>query len=101
MLCKRCDGRGSIWYDEDTYAKCPECIGGVVSCCEVTDEPVTNFSEPLLKGSKKYTETFEFKKPPPKTGYEIQYNDIPPIETISWTDALKIDIIEILTGKRK
>jgi hypothetical protein len=95
MLCKRCDGRGNIWYDEQTYAKCPECIGGAVSCCEVTDTLPSSFVEPLLKGAKAYREVYEFKKPPPATGYEMQYT--PPVETVEWRRVLINDIVEILT----
>lgn len=79
MVCKKCNGRGRLWSDDgQQYNMCPECIGGVSSCCDV-DTETTGFIEPKLKGGKIKVETYEFKKEVSYvTGFEMTYNQVAP-----------------------
>lgn len=49
MQCQRCKGRGMIWYNEEDYGKCFECIGGVSSCCDVDAIEDTLYDPPVAK----------------------------------------------------
>lgn len=50
MQCQRCKGRGMIWHNEEDYGKCPECIGGVASCCDIDTAEDTLYDPPIIKG---------------------------------------------------
>ena len=75
MQCKKCNGRGLTWHNEEHYGPCPECIGGVSSCCDIDTLETPSFDLPLKIG-KVHTEKYVITKET-MTGYEKTYDEVP------------------------